>query len=215
MRYTLRLLTLQQFQRATALICAMEHIRRTALAKGDKSLGEVPFTIGLWVGNKVAPGKTDDSHAFVEAIRAERYTAGMTSPAQLTSCPWCGSEIAPGRDIDVDRVVKRTAIYCGDKQGKCDFSRGRSSKLAHPGLPVMVVDEEMYHRPPSMMIATVDKFAMMAWREEVRNLFGHVSRSVHVTACCGLVPNAIPATRPRRGILPRRSRWFRRYGLRI
>lgn len=176
MRYTLRLLTLQQFQRATALVCAMEHIRRTALTKRDKSLGEVPFTIGLWVGNKVAPGKTDDSHAFVEAIRAERYTAGMTSPAQLTSCPWCGSEIAPGRDIDVDKMIKRTAIYCGDKQGKCDFSRGRSSKLAHPGLPVMVVDEEMYHRPPSMMIATVDKFAMMAWRGEVRNLFGHVSR---------------------------------------
>ncbi|WP_273234421.1 DISARM system helicase DrmA [Pseudomonas kuykendallii] len=177
MRYTLRLLTLQQFQRATALICAMEHIRREALATGDKSLGENAFTIGLWVGNKVTPGTTEDSHKFIEAIRTPgRNPTGMASPAQLTGCPWCGAEIDPKRDIEVDKISGRTTIYCGDKFSTCDFSRGRSSKQAHPGLPVMVVDEEMYHRPPSMMIATVDKFAMMAWRGQVRNLFGRVSR---------------------------------------
>lgn len=177
MRYTLRLLTLQQFQRATALICAMEHIRREALAAGDKSLGESAFTIGLWVGNKVTPGTTEDSHKFIEAIRTPgRNPTGMASPAQLTGCPWCGTEIDPRRDIEVDKIAGRTTIYCGDKLSSCDFSRGRSSKLAHPGLPVMVVDEEMYHRPPSMMIATVDKFAMMAWRGSIRNLFGRVSR---------------------------------------
>lgn len=177
MRYTLRLLTLQQFQRATALICAMEHIRREAIATGDKSLGESAFTIGLWVGNKVTPGTTEDSHKFIEAIRTPgRNPTGMASPAQLTGCPWCGTEIDPRRDIEVDKIAGRTTIYCGDKLSSCDFSRGRSSKLAHPGLPVMVVDEEMYHRPPSMMIATVDKFAMMAWRGSIRNLFGRVSR---------------------------------------
>jgi hypothetical protein len=64
MRYTLRLLTLQQFQRATALICAMEVLRREALDKGDQSLGTEPFTIGLWVGNKVTPSTTEDSHPF-------------------------------------------------------------------------------------------------------------------------------------------------------
>ena len=37
-----------------------------------------------------------------------------------------------------------------------------------------VVDEEIYHRPPTMMVATVDKFAMMAWRPEVRTPFGNV-----------------------------------------
>lgn len=177
MRYTLRLLTLQQFQRATALICAMEHLRREALAVGDKSLGENAFTIGLWVGNTVTPGKTEDSHKFIEAVRTPgKNTAGMASPAQLTGCPWCGSEILPGQDIFVDKVAGRTSIYCGDKKGECDFSRGRSSKQDHPGLPVTVVDEEMYHRPPTMMIATVDKFAMMAWRGQVRNLFGNVSQ---------------------------------------
>ncbi len=177
MRYTLRLLTLQQFQRATALICAMEVLRREALAKGDESLGAEPFTIGLWVGNKVTPGTTEDSHRAIEDIRNPgRYNAGAASPAQLTSCPWCGSEVAPGRDVEVDKGRGRTLVYCGDKKGRCDFSKGKSSKLPHPGMPVLVVDEEIYHRPPTMMIATVDKFAMMAWRGQVRTLFGRVGQ---------------------------------------
>ncbi|SEF89572.1 DISARM system helicase DrmA [Marinobacterium lutimaris] len=177
MRYTLRLLTLQQFQRATALICAMEVLRREAAAKGDESLGTEPFTIGLWVGNKVTPGTTEESHRAIEDIRNPgKYNAGAASPAQLTSCPWCGSEVAPGRDVEVDKVRGRTFVYCGDKKGRCDFSKGKTSKLPHAGIPVLVVDEEIYHRPPTMMIATVDKFAMMAWRGQVRTLFGRVGQ---------------------------------------
>lgn len=176
MRYTLRLLTLQQFQRATALICAMEVIRREALAKGDNSLGEIPFTIGLWVGNKVTPGTTQASHQAIKDIRdPEKFNAGSSSPAQLTSCPWCGEEIDPGKHIEVNTGKLQTSIFCGDKKGRCEFSKGKTAKLPHPGIPAIVVDEEIYHRPPSMMIATVDKFAMMAWRGATRNLFGKAS----------------------------------------
>jgi Helicase conserved C-terminal domain len=176
MRYTLRLLTLQQFQRASALICAMELLRQEAAAAGDTSLGSVPFTIGLWVGNKVTPGSTEDSHRAIQDIRnPEKFDAGGTSPAQLTSCPWCGCDVSPKHDVEVDTPAKRTTIYCGDKLGGCEFSKGKSSKKPHPGIPVLVVDEEIYHRPPSMMIATVDKFALMAWRGEVRTLFGRAN----------------------------------------
>lgn len=170
MRYTLRLLTLQQFQRATTLLCAMETIRLGDVSKW----GQEPFTLGLWVGNKVTPGTTEQSHQAIEAIRDNDRNRTGASPAQLTSCPWCGSEIRPGRDIEVDKALGRTAIYCGDALSRCPFSKGRSVGNAHPGLPVKVVDEELYHRPPSMLIATVDKFAMMAWRAEVRTLFGRV-----------------------------------------
>ncbi|KAA3641488.1 MAG: helicase, partial [Armatimonadetes bacterium] len=177
MRYTLRLLTLQQFQRATALICAMEKLRRDALATGDGALGTEPFTIGLWVGNKVTPGTTEESHYAIRAIRdPSKNTAGKSSPLQLTTCPWCGTPINAGRDVVVDRDRGRTVVYCGDKMSSCAFSRGRSSKLLNPGLPVLTVDEEIYHRPPTMMIATVDKFAMMAWRGQVRTLFGRVDQ---------------------------------------
>lgn len=163
MRYTLRLLTLQQFQRATALMCAMEIIRRA----DAKTWGDEPFTIGLWVG-ETTPYTTAGSHEAIEKERDGKFTGG-SSPAQLTSCPWCGTEIASGRDIVVSKDVGRTYIYCGDKLGDCDFSRAKSKDL---GLPVSVVDEEIYRRPPSMLIATVDKFAMMAWRGQVRTLFG-------------------------------------------
>jgi len=168
MRYTLRLLTIQQFQRATTLICAMEVLRRADTAKW----GGMPFTIGLWVGQRVTPNTTEESHEAIEREREGKYGVGST-PAQLTFCPWCGSEILPGRDIRVDRERGRTFLYCGDKYGRCEFGRTLSPNL---GLPVLVVDDEIYRHPPSMLIATVDKFAMMAWRGQVRTLFGRADR---------------------------------------
>jgi len=155
-------------------------------------LGYEPFTIGLWVGNKVTPGTTEDSHRAIEDIRNPgKHHAGAALPVQLTSCPWCGSDIAPGRDVEVDKSHGRTLVYCGDKKGHCGFSRGKSSKSPYPGIPVLTVDEEIYHRPPTMMIATVDKFAMMAWRGQVRTLFGRVSQECerhgllwHEADCC-------------------------------
>ena len=171
MRYTLRLLTLQQFQRATTLICAMEEIRRSE----EDKWGENPFTIGLWVGQKVTPNTTEQSH---ETILEERSGKNVTrsTPAQLKYCPWCGEEIVPGHDIEVKRFdsdTGKTVIYCGDKLNACEFGRVKSKDF---GLPVVVVDEEIYRRPPSLLIGTVDKFAMMAWRGQVKTLFGRVSK---------------------------------------
>jgi hypothetical protein len=167
MRYTLRLLTIQQFQRATTLLCAMETLRKANLDKW----GGTPFTLGLWVGNKVSPGTTDRAHKIIEDER-DGQRGGQETPAQLTFCPWCGSEIHAGRDIVVDRECRRTTLYCGDKLAQCDFAK----KDGSDGLPVLVVDEEIYRRPPSMLIGTVDKFAMMAWRGETRTLFGRVEQ---------------------------------------
>ena len=167
MRYTLRLLTIQQFQRASTLICAMECERQ----KDPKKWGITPFTIGLWVGQKTTPNTTEESHNAIEKEREHQYGISST-PAQLTTCPWCGSEIQPGREIIVDREAGKTHIYCGDPLGHCAFTRKRNEE----GLPVVVVDDEIYHRPPSMLIATVDKFAMMAWKGAVRTLFGKATK---------------------------------------
>ena len=166
MRYTLRLLTLQQFQRATALICACESIRRN----DEKTWGTDPFRIGLWVGMRNTPNKTADSDEAIKQHRESRLR-GSGTPHQLTNCPWCGSKINPGRDIYVERVEKgrgRTFVSCGDTLGRCEFSKGE-------GLPIVVVDEEIYRRLPTVLIATVDKFAQMPWKGEVQMLFGQVS----------------------------------------
>jgi hypothetical protein len=181
MRYTLRLLTLQQFQRASVLVCACESIRREALEKGDKRWGEEPFRIGIWVGARTTPNWTEEAHEYIQEARGGgskgfHKTSASGSPAQLTSCPWCGSEIKEGRDIDVETVTQgrcRTITYCGDALGQCLFSKAKSKD---EGLPVLVVDEELYRRPPSLLIATVDKFAQMPWNGATQNLFGRVSR---------------------------------------
>jgi len=173
MRYTLRLLTIQQFQRASALIAACEVIRRERREKDDDGLGDAPIRIGLWVGNRATPNNTDDAEAWVKQQRGAAFTGGQAgSPAQLTFCPWCGSEVNPRRDIEVEMTPRRTLLYCGDKYGTCPFTK-RQAPLE--GLPVLVVDEEIYRHPPALLIGTVDKFAQMPWRGPIANLFGRVS----------------------------------------
>lgn len=176
MRYTLRLLTIQQFQRATALICACESIRRKALEHGDKRWGNTPFRIGLWVGRKTTPNRTDDSVEAIKQARGNQFVGGgIGTPYQLTACPWCGSAIEAGKHLDAQPYPQgsgRTLMYCGDKFGQCLFSKRQA---ANEGLPVVVVDEEIYRRLPTLLIATVDKFAQMPWKGEVQMLFGQVN----------------------------------------
>jgi hypothetical protein len=176
MRYTLRLLTIQQFQRAAALLCACEVIRRAALDQGDRRWGQTPFRIGLWVGQRVTPNWTADAAEVVMQLRGNRAPgtlSGIGSPYQLTNCPWCGSRIEPGRDIVVEKYPKasRTLIFCGDPTGCCPFTQRQAPK---EGLPVVVVDEEIYRLLPALLIATVDKFAQMPWEGRVQMLFGQV-----------------------------------------
>jgi hypothetical protein len=171
MRYTLRLLTLQQFQRAAALLCACEVIRRN---NKENKWGTTPFRLGLWVGRNTTPNTLN---AAAEALRQGRVGGrphmGGT-PHQITSCPWCGTEIREMhlKVYEAPSDVGRCVTYCGDNLGLCEFSEAKAPK---EGLPVMVVDEDIYRRPPALLIATVDKFAQMPWKGETQMLFGQVN----------------------------------------
>ena len=57
MRYTLRLLTTQQFERAASLICACENIRR----ENAKTLGNEQISLGLWIGKESTPNKEQEA----------------------------------------------------------------------------------------------------------------------------------------------------------
>jgi hypothetical protein len=164
-------LTIQQFQRATALTCACELIRRT----DEKKWGKEPFRIGLWVGQKTTPNTTDQASEAIQQEHGGKYKGrGSGSPAQLTHCPWCGAKINPGSHIKVESYAKgrsRTVTYCGDVLGRCPFT---AKKSPEEGIPVLVVDEEIYRRLPTLLIATVDKFAQMPWNGKVQMLFGQV-----------------------------------------
>lgn len=162
MRYTLRLLTTQQFQRAASLICACEEIRRNSCDLGDE-----PYRIGLWVGGTVSPNSRD------EAVRAHNQLMQGQSENKfiLLSCPWCGIRFGPvkaGSKTKTPGYEKKSRpatirFVCPDRD--CTFS-------SPDGLPVEVVDGNIYDNPPTLLIGTVDKFAMLPWKPEARSLFG-------------------------------------------
>ena len=117
MRYTLRLLTAQQFQRATALICAAELARREDVA----TWGDEPFRIGLWVGTDVSPKWFEEAEAQLRTVhqgRGHRLTV-----LQVQRCPWCGSKIS-GRDVRAVKAGRRVHVFCGDDRAGCPFAEG-------------------------------------------------------------------------------------------
>ena len=166
MRYTLRLLTSQQFQRATALVCAAETARRA----DNATWGDEPFRIGLWVGSDVSPKHYDDAAAQLKRINSGR--AFRLTALQVQRCPWCGTPITP-KQVRGDDVTRRLMVFCGDESGQCPFARQGPGE---EGLPVLTVDEEIYRLAPAFVIATVDKFARLAREGAAATLFGRVGR---------------------------------------
>lgn len=177
MRYTLRLLTLQQFQRAAALLCACELRRRKLYGGGrtaeERRWGATPMRLGLWVGRASTPNRTEDADAWVKQARQRSGNPRGSSPMQLARCPWCGSELYGGRDVEVSTLRGRTLLTCSDTSGECAFTPRNSP---NEGLPVVVVDEEVYRLLPALVIATVDKLARMPWEGRAAALFGQVTR---------------------------------------
>lgn len=157
MRYTLRLLTIQQFQRASLLIAACEYIRRR-----QSDLGRDPISIGLWVGRDATPLTRKDADAALSKIQ-RHIPLDVGSPIQVHQCPWCGRSLGY-KNYYVSKANPRLVIACMDDA--CEFGTG---------LPIFVVDEDVYAYRPTLLISTVDKFASLPWREEVSSLFniGH------------------------------------------
>lgn len=170
MRYTLRLLTSQQFLRATTLMCAAELVRR----EDPATWGSAPFTIGLWVGSSVSPKRYSEAAEQVKDVREKDGNSayGLTV-LQFDHCPWCGTAINPKSNVEADDVEKRIRVYCGDRRAQCPFAAGGDAEV---GLPVLTVDDEIYRHPPTFLLATVDKFARLAREGEAASLFGYVAR---------------------------------------
>ncbi|HEX3426402.1 MAG TPA: DISARM system helicase DrmA [Acidimicrobiales bacterium] len=168
MRYTLRLLTAQQFQRAASLICACEWLRRERVASGDGRWGATPFRVGLWVGSSVTPNSFDEAQRQLDDARSPRDSVG--GALQLVACPWCGSSLS-GENLHSDKARRRVLLFCSDPEGDCVFTQRHSPA---DGIPVVTVDEEIYRLTPALVISTVDKFAQLPWKAASALLFGLV-----------------------------------------
>ncbi|QEY19097.1 helicase [Cellvibrio sp. KY-GH-1] len=168
MRYTLRLLTAQQLQRASTLICALEFLREKKEIPGER------FSIGLWVGGANTPNSRKDALKAFDSLQKGDDTR---NPFLLDRCPWCSAQMGVVRHQSTkskssksakNEILglykeKGTVIYrCVD--GECLFFDA--------GLPILVIDEDIYNEKPSIVIGTVDKFAMLTWNDNIRHIFG-------------------------------------------
>jgi hypothetical protein len=155
MRYTLRLLTTQQFARASAMILACEAIRRGRAGgiQDPARLGRTPFSIGLWVGGEATPNTSE------LARQSLMGATDLASPKQLSACPACGESLI----WDYDDRNKAVIVRCpGPTCILHDTTRT---------LPVYTDDENVYRNRPTLLIGTVDKFAQIIRRKEVSGLF--------------------------------------------
>lgn len=183
MRYTLRLLTAQQFQRASRLISAMEFVRR----QNSANLGDAEISIGIWLGSSTTPNRRTEALAVFRSLR--KGDGAKNNAFVLDRCPWCGAQMGPvnlmGRGRarrGVPKVIGYTqrentvAYACPDRN--CEF---------HQSLPLYVIDEDIYDTRPALVIGTVDKFAMLAWKPQARALFGISEDGTRVHSPPGLI----------------------------
>ncbi|MCP9209329.1 helicase-related protein [Streptomyces sp. NEAU-Y11] len=166
-RYTLSLLTTQQFQRTATAICALEYIRRGDDGALPHDLGQEPISIGLWVGKETTPNKISDAE---DELATLKQISEPDDRFLLERCPWCGTEIVPerhgqDRDFGIRADGVSTSFFC--PRERCQF---------HQRLPVSVVDEQIYEEPPTFLLGTVDKFARLAWEPKAGSLFGKDGR---------------------------------------
>ncbi len=162
MRYTLRLLTAQQYERASAMICACDLIRR----RHEDLFGNNRITIGLWVGETTTPNSVKDALKAYDKL----YNGDTDNPFVILKCPWCGAQMGPVRKglVPGYRKYKSSArtfdfsFRCSNIE--CDFYT--------EDLPLYVVDETIYDKTPTLLLGTVDKFAMLPFQPEAQSIFG-------------------------------------------
>ena len=158
MRYTLRLLTSQQFERATRLILALEFLRRNF----ENELQEENISIGLWVGGGASPNSIKEASDIVNRITNNyQYSEPFASKLQVTACPWCGTKFIPD-DINFGHGYECEA----GRNAYFNFKCINEDCAFHEKLPIQVVDEMLYKEPPTLLFATVDKFAVLASQKD-------------------------------------------------
>ena len=171
MRYTLRLLTLDQLSRAAGLVCALELEREQNVPR----YGEWPFEIGLWVGKAATPnvmGRKGENRSDSARAKTRQFKANpraRPAPIPLENCPWCGEAFAPESFTLLPNDDKPTELRVVCANFECEFSGERP-------LPVLGVDEPIYQRLPAFLIATVDKFASLPWEAKTGKLLGGADR---------------------------------------
>jgi hypothetical protein len=136
-RYTLRLLTIQQFRRTLRVVTACEMLRVWGLATGvpvgwrpagcgiadDWIWGSERIAVGLWVGGGVTPNRLYDRniwdgrrqdviHGAISILRGADNGRGEGEPAQVVTCPCCDELLAVPKSPGLAPGTHRMHLVC-------------------------------------------------------------------------------------------------------
>lgn len=180
MRYTLRLLTAQQFTRASTLICACEYIREGHNKNYPVyNLGEEEISIGLWIGSAHTPNSNKTAAENLEKLKKGnsqlQSRLDYYNKFQVLKCPWCGTSLIKGQSGTKEIGDWGYAMHKKSFELRCTNENCFFDEIGK--LPIQIVDDELYKTPPTLLFATVDKFAMLTWREETGSFFAQSSKN--------------------------------------
>ena len=158
LRFPLRMLSVQQLQRAIRMVWEMD-LQRRELEREHGSLGD-PISLGYFVGNANTPNNFKDQWSF------DRLEADDKQRERLLLVPDCPACLAEGAvEIRLDRVNQRVRHVCG----KCQVE-----------LPVYVSDDEIFRFQPSLLVGTIDKIAAIGYQPKVASIWlGPQARCAH------------------------------------
>ena len=173
MRYTLRLLTADQAARLVRAVGAMNTVAEQN--EIGVSSGFPPFRVGMWVGQKSSPNRfynnpkaeysTQDSAHDVILNSGTNVNTGESRVSQFQKCPWCGDEsIGDQRRYTIAArpwSLGRPTLHVSCDNDSCPF---------RDELPFTPVDEDLYLNPPTILLATADKFVQIANNQNARSI---------------------------------------------
>jgi len=140
----------------------------------------------MWVGGATTPNSIEDANSELNGSDEKQLNRqiqklnnseqisdnadNVDNVFQVSSCSWCGCKTITknpqkNKFVHAFRITQgKFTIEC--KNTKCDF---------HSSLPIDVVDDSLYENPPTLLFATIDKFAQLSHREEGHRFFNSLN----------------------------------------
>lgn len=160
MRYTLRLLTMDQSERLVRLVTAMNIV--SSDHESPSINNGVKFRVGMWVGKAASPNQLKSSRDRIDAdsiIKDMQKGEGLktnTRVIMFENCPWCGdSSISDPNNWSIGKLNERDSLIGKCKSEGCPYN-------CEEGIPFTPVDDDIYNNPPSILLGTADKFVQAA-----------------------------------------------------
>ncbi|MGZ5819249.1 MAG: DEAD/DEAH box helicase [Burkholderiaceae bacterium] len=166
MRFPLRMLSVQQFQRLSYVVAQANIIRQR------EKLGGHPFTIGYFTGTgtpkRITSAYESEQHDFLPSMSNGR----LNELKFISDCPYCTKKnsIEMVKDLDNGRIKH----ICSNSKcwSNIDAEEGVYREGIRGELGIYVSDEECYRYIPTVMVGTIDKLAVISHNKRFRYFFG-------------------------------------------